>query len=240
MKYGVYINQAGVADAGFADGRTDLVDWAIVEYIRDWQLSPKATKLGDLVWINYKHLIGEMPLLGLNNKQAVSKRVVKLSGLGLIHTDHDGHGRVFCRLSERCLSIITFRESGQPELTGVNSGERGVNHSGRGPVNHGGHSTVNYISTDNQEHRPPDGAKAKILKRRSRIPDDWEIEEDDPNHLYAKSNGMTWAELIVEEEKFRNHHIAKGTVMIDWSAAWRTWVTNWLTYRRGPYGKTQK
>lgn len=158
MKYNININQAGVADAGFADGRTDLVDWAIVEYIRDWQLSPKATKLGDLVWINYKHLIGEMPLLGLNNKQAVSKRIVKLAGLDLIQTDHDGHGRVFCRLSERCLSIITFRESGQPELTGVNSGERGVNHSGRGPVNHGGHSTVNYISTDNQEHITPDGA----------------------------------------------------------------------------------
>ena len=159
MKYGVYINQAGVADAGFADGRTDLVDWAIIEYIRDWQLSPKATKLGDLVWINYKHLISQMPLLGLNNKQAVSKRVVKLSGLGLIHTDHDGHGRVFCRLSERCLSIITFRGSGQPELTGVNSGERGVNHSGRGPVNHGGHSIEYHISIDNRDSIPAGAEK---------------------------------------------------------------------------------
>ena len=159
MKYGVYINQAGVADAGFADGRTDLVDWAIIEYIRDWQLSPKATKLGDLVWINYKHLISQMPLLGLNNKQAVSKRVVKLSGLGLIHTDHDGHGRVFCKLSELCLSIISFRESGQPELTGVNSGERGVNHSGRGPVNHGGHSIDYHISIDNQDSIPAGAEK---------------------------------------------------------------------------------
>ena len=100
------------------------------------------------------------------------------------------------------------------------------------------HVTRSIIEPLVEPLEPPDGAKAKILKRRSRIPDDWEIEEDDPNHLYAKSKGMTWAELEVEEEKFKNFHGAKGSVFADVNKAWRTWVTNWLTYRRGSYGKT--
>ena len=82
-------------------------------------------------------------------------------------------------------------------------------------------------------------AKPSKLKRKSRIPPEWEIEEDDPNHLYSKGKGMTWTEMEVEEEKFKNHHTAKGNVMLDWNAAWRTWVNNWLTYRKGDYGKAQ-
>ena len=76
-------------------------------------------------------------------------------------------------------------------------------------------------------------------KRRSSLSPDWEIEEDDPCHLYAKSKGMTWAQMEIEEEQFKNHHIAKGNVMVDWQAAWRTWVNNWVKFGKGNYGKTQ-
>jgi hypothetical protein len=30
----------------------------------------------------------------------------------------------------------------------------------------------------------------------------------------------------------RDHHLAKGTVMVDWSAAWRTWARNAITFNR--------
>jgi len=86
---------------------------------------------------------------------------------------------------------------------------------------------------------PTSVGESPRLKRKSRLAPEWEIEEDDPNHLYCKAKGMTWAEMEVEEEKFKNHHTAKGNVMLDWNAAWRTWVNNWLTYRRGDYGKAQ-
>jgi hypothetical protein len=46
-----------------------------------------------------------------------------------------------------------------------------------------------------------------------------------------------------ELEKFRDHHTAKGTTMLDWQAAWRTWVGNAVQFGRGgkpagddPYG----
>lgn len=252
VKYGVYINQAGVADAGL-EKATDFIDWAIISYIHDWQTAPRAARVADLVWINYRHLIDEMPLLGLNSKTSISSRMSKLKELGLIEVGYDKDKRLYARISDRCHEIILFRSDCTPNSGGVRQDVQSVRGDVQGGVRQDVHSTVNYISTDNQEHRPPDGANlekvnslqkkdcaknAHTAKRKSRIPDDWEIEEDDPNHLYAKSKGMAWAELEVEEEKFRNHHVAKGSAMIDWSAAWRTWVTNWLTYRRGPYGKT--
>lgn len=33
-----------------------------------------------------------------------------------------------------------------------------------------------------------------------------------------------------EAEKFRNHHMAKGTRFKDWAAAWRTWIGNAIDY----------
>ena len=43
---------------------------------------------------------------------------------------------------------------------------------------------------------------------------------------YALSEGLTEAEAHEQFKKFRNHHIGKGSVMADWSAAWRTWIGN--------------
>ena len=150
MKYTITINQAGIADAGFAD-KTDLIDWAIIEYIMAWQAHPKASRMGDRVWINYRHLIDEMPLLGLNSKQAVSKRVQKLHQLDLISIDHDSDGRLFAALTMDAHNAINFKMDGQPNVGGVNHGGRGVNCGGQGPVNHGGHTADNNISADNQD-----------------------------------------------------------------------------------------
>ena len=49
--------------------------------------------------------------------------------------------------------------------------------------------------------------------------------------FYPTETGVTAIEptglsMAVELEKFRNHHAAKGSVMADWQAAWRTWVGN--------------
>lgn len=57
---------------------------------------------------------------------------------------------------------------------------------------------------------------AKQAKRRSQIPDEFE-----PNTERAN-----YAEL----EAFKNYHKAKGSVMADWQAAWRTWVANGIKF----------
>lgn len=38
--------------------------------------------------------------------------------------------------------------------------------------------------------------------------------------------------LDAEAEKFRDHHASRGSVMLDWDAAFRNWLRNAVTYRR--------
>jgi hypothetical protein len=41
---------------------------------------------------------------------------------------------------------------------------------------------------------------------------------------------MTDATIDLEWQRFRAHHIAKGSLMANWGQAWVTWVTNWKGY----------
>ena len=58
-------------------------------------------------------------------------------------------------------------------------------------------------------------------KRRTRLPADFY-----PDETGITAFAVTGLSLAVELEKFRNHHKAKGSVMLDWQAAWRTWAGN--------------
>ena len=174
MKYTITINQAGIADAGYA-GKTDITDWAIVEYIFSWHGSPKAIKREDFVWINYRHLTENMPLLGLNSKQAVSKRILKLAKLALLEVHHEPDGRAFVRLSAACHAVINFREKkpdtdetvdhGQPQLTDPST-------TVDTPVNHGGHSLGDHglgdhgLGEDTRVRAPacPDGVPPSVWR----------------------------------------------------------------------------
>ena len=64
----------------------------------------------------------------------------------------------------------------------------------------------------------------RTVRRRSMIAADFTL--TDAERQYAIDRG--WLPSFIEQqlEKFRNHHIAKGSTMVDWSAAWRKWVSN--------------
>lgn len=64
---------------------------------------------------------------------------------------------------------------------------------------------------------------------RTAIPLDWQ--PGLKGVAYAEQHGVT-ADLAVEVEKFRNHHIARANRMADWDAAWRTWCANAPGFRR--------
>jgi hypothetical protein len=98
--------------------------------------------------------------------------------------------------------------------------------------------TSDVTRHDREEKRREDiNTGAKAPKRKSQIPEDFAPNE---NGIAAAKN----AGLLVEQEieQFRNHHKAKGTTMLDWQAAWRTWVGMAVQFGRGgkadsdPYG----
>ena len=152
------INQAGVVDAGLHE-KTDVVDWALLDYIFAWQLSPTAKRIDDKFWINYAHLISEMPLLGLNGKGAVGNRIKKIRELGLIETyQHPVDCRLYAKTTTKYYEITQFRAVEKPSK-GVHENEQGVHENEQG-VHENEHSTVNhYPLTKNSKDKREDAPK---------------------------------------------------------------------------------
>ena len=87
--------------------------------------------------------------------------------------------------------------------------------------------TLNERSTDAELPTPtptPNTAKAVGASRRKpqvALPQDFT-----PNDVGVARAAEKFLDVQAELEKFRNYHAAKGSVMADWQAAWRTWVGN--------------
>lgn len=83
-------------------------------------------------------------------------------------------------------------------------------------------------------HQPPPAKPVGIAgaadvvgkkKRQSQLPDDFA-----PNEAgIAAAVGLA---LETELDAFKNYHAAKGTLMLDWQAAWRTWCGNARKFAR--------
>jgi hypothetical protein len=71
----------------------------------------------------------------------------------------------------------------------------------------------------------PQDKPAKQAKRRSQIPDDFY-----PNEAGVVAIEKTNLSMAVELTSFTNHHKSKGSLMADWQAAWRLWVSNGVKY----------
>jgi len=68
----------------------------------------------------------------------------------------------------------------------------------------------------------------KHTSRRTLIPEDFEV--SDEIITLAKKNG--WPDPRSEVEAFKDYHIAQGTLMFDWEAAFRTWLRNCLRFNK--------
>jgi len=75
---------------------------------------------------------------------------------------------------------------------------------------------------------PPPPPRAKRARGRTRFPDAWIPAAAE--RAIADQVGMTCAERRDEWDQFADHHRAKGSLMADWPAAWRTWCRNWRKF----------
>lgn len=143
MKYSILINQVGIAKAGLLD-KTDIIDWAIVDYLKDWFFSEKRKTIFNAdegeyyVWLNLNHLLENMPLLRLN-KSALSERLKKLKSLGLIKTFQTKDNSLYFVLTPLCVDMMFYKEpvsSAQYPVRldeqAVRPGEQGVRHGEQG------------------------------------------------------------------------------------------------------------
>lgn len=114
MKYAITINQVGVVRAGLL-GITDFSDWAIMSYIKDLFAHPKSKRIPIddklFVWINYKHIMEEMPMLLISTKDPLTDRFKKLKKLHLIETFILKDNTTYVRLTERCMEVFSYKET---------------------------------------------------------------------------------------------------------------------------------
>ncbi len=88
--------------------------------------------------------------------------------------------------------------------------------------------------TDKKETEEPIGSSSKKARRKPELPlpEDWV--PSDRNLADAAARHFSAQRINDEADRFRNHHIAKGSRFRDWDAAWRTWLGN--AERYGPRG----
>jgi hypothetical protein len=75
---------------------------------------------------------------------------------------------------------------------------------------------------------PPSAEKAKRAKPKTKYPEDFT--PDETGVAACTRAGLNQAE---ELGKFRNHHEARGTLMANWQAGFRTWLDKAVEFRRG-------
>jgi hypothetical protein len=71
----------------------------------------------------------------------------------------------------------------------------------------------------------------KIYKRK--IPDFFPLTKE--LKIYALTKGILKNEVEGIFEHFKNHHGAKGTLMLDWNKCWYTWVRNEIKFNPEKY-----
>ena len=67
------------------------------------------------------------------------------------------------------------------------------------------------------------GAKRRPATRKTQFPDDFNLTDQ---RVESYRTVMPAGNLVADWDQFRDHHVAKGSVMADWDAAWRTWSRN--------------
>jgi len=114
MKYTILINQVGIVENGWIR-KTDIIDWCIIDYLRDWYFAETKRTIFvqddgcNYVWINYNHLIQELPIIGIKDKDALTKRFKKLKQLGLIKTFKDSQNNLYFILTPKSIEVIGFK-----------------------------------------------------------------------------------------------------------------------------------
>ncbi len=110
-------------------------------------------------------------------------------------------------------------------VTTDDTSQRGVSPTAtRGVVSDDEGVTTDDTNPSNPREPKKDGAEARppAKKRGSQLPDSWAPKES--HRALAAKHGVQ--DIDHEVEQFRNHHQARGSVMVNWDAAFRTWLGN--------------
>lgn len=98
MKYNIHINQKAVIDLNLD---LDVVDMAIFDFIKDFSNSTACQKIliggKQYFWITHSKIISDLPIIRINSRQGILKRINKLIVANLIdRVDGDSQRSYYC------------------------------------------------------------------------------------------------------------------------------------------------
>lgn len=104
----------------------------------------------------------------------------------------------------------------------------------------------NRLLTTNEpsmnRNNPPEPPRKRVAKtnKRTALPDDFSLTPDLERRAcdYWAERKRHDLDAADEFERFRAHHMANGSRMANWSAAWTTWYTNSVRFNRASNGGT--
>jgi hypothetical protein len=100
-------------------------------------------------------------------------------------------------------------------------------------------SLAHEPEAETPKSEPEPNIAPKVATKRSRrkpqteFTEDFVLTEDMRNWPTALTVLEAGGSLEAEFEKFKNYHIAKGSMFADWRAAFRTWLSNSVEFSRG-------
>ncbi len=171
MKYTITINQYAIFVHGLVN-KTDAIDWIIVDYLKDFALYKKARKTvymnDEYIWLNYHHLIINLPIIKIRCKSGITKRINKLRDLGLIKTYQQADNTLYYTFTDRLIDCL-FVKNNATKSDPVNLNNTPPVHFGQTGAVHRGYTaqykTKNTIlNKDNNKERFNNTFSLKPLK----------------------------------------------------------------------------
>lgn len=112
MKYTITINQSALAESGLLH-QTDWIEWCIIDYLKDFVLYKDSKRIRyeneEYIWLNYRHLLLNMPCLKIVSKSAISKRIRHLQELGLIKTIQATDNSLYYTITDKMIDYFFNR-----------------------------------------------------------------------------------------------------------------------------------
>ena len=129
-------------------------------------------------------------------------------------------------VQSRCdKELLTYKEKSRKATESINS--RWKNHKKDTNVIRTNNERITEVILTNNQAPIPKKNTVGSAKRRTQIPLDFF-----PNETGLQSAKAKGVRVDIELPKFKDFHTAKGSVMLDWDAAWRTWCTNSETFAK--------
>lgn len=104
-----------------------------------------------------------------------------------------------------------------------------VTGSGTGSERENARETGQPADSDSgSQANPPTQKPKRVRIAAHRMPPDWAPRQQELDKAQAMH-----VQVAVEIERFRDHHTAKGSLFVDWDAAFRTWLGNAARFANG-------